>query len=245
MTPPAISIADASVAEGNSGAATLSFPVSLSKAVKRAVSVRYAIANGTASAPTDYASASGVVAFAPGEKSKAIAVSVVGELLYEPDETVTVTLSSPVNATIADGSANGTITNDDTVAVPGHYSGKTSQNETFDFDVTSTGTAVTGLRTGQINQSCSPAGTISGGRIDFGSQPFPIAQDGSFSIDVIASGTVSGGGETAPTATRIQIAGRFSGQSASGTLLKVITFTLFGTDYSCTSNQQTWNASHT
>ena len=64
------------------------------------------------------------------------------------------TLSGPVIATIADGTATGAITNDDTIATPGHYSGKTSQNETFDFDVPAAGDNVTGLRTGQINQSC-------------------------------------------------------------------------------------------
>jgi len=245
LPPPAVTIADATVTEGNAGASTLAFSVTLSKASKQAASVEFATANGTAAAPGDYTSVSGKLTFALGETAKTINVSVVGELAYEPDEMLTVALSNPVNATIADGSANGTIKNDDTLAVPGHYSGRTSQNETFDFDVTSNGTAVTGLRTGQINQSCSPGGTISGGRIDFGSDAFPIAPDGSFLIDVTYPGTVSGGGETATTTTHVVIGGRFSGQAASGTLLKTITFTLFGTNFSCTSNPQTWNAART
>ena len=36
-----------------------------------------------------------------------------GDVLDEVDETFTVTLSNPANATIADGSAIGTITDDD------------------------------------------------------------------------------------------------------------------------------------
>lgn len=239
---PSLTIGDSSVAEGNTGTTTLSFPVTLSAASTEAVSVHYATADGTATAPADYTAATGTLSFKPGEKAKTIAVSVIGELSYEPDETLTVTLSNPVNATIADGSAAGLITNDDTLAMPGHYTGKTSQNETVEFDVTSTGTGVTGLRTGQINQSCSPGGTISGGRLDFGSDTYPINADGSFTIDVTYQGTVSGGGETAPTTTHVVITGRFSGSTASGTLLKTITFTLYGMDFSCTSYTQTWTA---
>ena len=44
MSPPAFSIADASVSEGNSGAATLAFAVTLSKAGKKAASVTFATA---------------------------------------------------------------------------------------------------------------------------------------------------------------------------------------------------------
>jgi hypothetical protein len=245
ITPPTVSIADATVVEGNAGAATLAFQVNLSKPSKKASSVQYATANGSASSPGDYASASGKLTFAPGETAQTAAVSVVGELVYEPDEMLTVALSDPVNATIADGSANGTIRNDDTPAMPGHYSGRTSQNETFDFDVTPNGTGVTGIRTGQINQSCSPPAYISGGGLTFGSDMFPITADGSFTVDVSYPGIVTGGGATATTTTRVVISGRFSGPAASGTLLKTITFTLLGTNYSCTSNPQTWNAART
>jgi hypothetical protein len=244
ITPPAVSIADATVVEGNAGA-TLAFQVTLSKASKKAASVQYATANGSASSPADYASATGNLTFAAGEKSKTIAVSIVGELNYEPDETFTVMLSSPVNATVADASATGTITNDDPIAAPGHYSGRTSQNETVDFDVLSGGNALTSLRTGQINQSCIPGGTISGGRVDLGTTPYPIRADGSFSIDLTYPGTVSGGGQVAPTTTHLVITGQIANGAASGTLLKTISFTLLGTNYACTSNAQTWNAART
>jgi chitinase len=39
----------------------------------------------------------------------------VGDTHYELDETYTVTLSNPVNATIADGTGSGTIEDDDSV----------------------------------------------------------------------------------------------------------------------------------
>ena len=61
LTPPAISIADASVAEGNAGAATLSFAVSLSKAVKKPASVRLRDGERIGVSPADFASASGTL----------------------------------------------------------------------------------------------------------------------------------------------------------------------------------------
>ena len=59
--------------------------------------------------------------FAPGVLSQQVQVSVTGDTAVESNETFTLTLSNPVSATIADGSALGTITNDD-VAVPGNVS---------------------------------------------------------------------------------------------------------------------------
>jgi hypothetical protein len=111
---PSVSVGNASVAEGNAGTATLSFPVSLSHTSTQAVSVSFTTANGTAVAPADYTQATGTLTFAPGETAKSIAVSVVGDTAIEQDETLTVNISNPINATIAVGTATGTITNDDT-----------------------------------------------------------------------------------------------------------------------------------
>lgn len=131
-----LAIADGEALEGDQGPTTLSFPVLLSKAVTYPVVVRYASSDGTASAPGDYSPASGSLSFAPGETSKTIELSVIGDLELEPDETLQVTLSSPVDAVIANGSATGTIRNED-VARPrgGRYSGTTSQNRSISFDV--------------------------------------------------------------------------------------------------------------
>ena len=41
--------------------------------------------------------------FAAGQTSGTIVVAVLGDTVVEPDETFTVTLSSPVNATLGDG----------------------------------------------------------------------------------------------------------------------------------------------
>lgn len=111
--PPVITIASASVVEGNAGTTALSFPVSLSAASSQDVTVSYATADGTAKAYSDYAQSSGTITFAPGETTKSVTVSVTGDVVNEPDETMSVTLSSANGATLGTSTATGTITNDD------------------------------------------------------------------------------------------------------------------------------------
>ena len=57
----------------------------------------------------------GTLTFAAGETEKPIQISIVGDEMPEPDETFTVTLSEPVNATINPlaSSATATILDDD------------------------------------------------------------------------------------------------------------------------------------
>jgi CSLREA domain-containing protein len=114
---PAITISDATVSEGNSGTTAATFSVTLSAATTNTVTVGYTTANGSAVSGSDYAAASGTVVFAPGVTSQSIAVAVAGDTAVELDETFTVLLSSPANATLADGSGSGLIVNDDVAAV--------------------------------------------------------------------------------------------------------------------------------
>lgn len=116
VTPPTVSIADVSQAEGNSGTSTMAFTVTLSKASTTAVTVKYATSNGTATAGSDYLASSGKLTFAAGETTKSVAVGVVGDTTVEADEKFTVKLSSPSGATISRATATGTIRNDDTAA---------------------------------------------------------------------------------------------------------------------------------
>ena len=95
--------------------ANMLFTVTLSApAPASGVSVNFATmdqppAINHAKAGLDYAATSGTVTFAPGEQIKTISVPIFGDLLPESNETFLVNLSSPVNGTIADGSATGTI----------------------------------------------------------------------------------------------------------------------------------------
>ena len=77
--------------------------------------MRYATADGTATAGADYVSARGAVRFAPGQTAKTVAVAVLDDAHDDSGETLTLTLSVPFGAQIADGSAIGTITNADAV----------------------------------------------------------------------------------------------------------------------------------
>ncbi|HSI00225.1 MAG TPA: Calx-beta domain-containing protein, partial [Reyranella sp.] len=115
---PTLSVADATVSEGNSGSHELAFTVALSAAASGPVSVGYATANGSATAGSDYTAQSGTLTFAAGETSKVVRVTVTGDTAVESNETLSLRLSAPGGATIARGTAIGTIVNDDTAPAP-------------------------------------------------------------------------------------------------------------------------------
>ena len=73
------------------------------------ITVHYATADGSATAGSDYTAASGDVTIPAGQTSATITVAVKGDRLPEPNETFVVNLSSPTNASIADGQGMGTI----------------------------------------------------------------------------------------------------------------------------------------
>ena len=113
---PSLSIDSPSVDEGDAGdTATLTFTVTLGAASGRQVTVGYADAGtGSATSAVDYAAVSaGTLTFAPGETSKAVAVTVNGDVTDEDNETVVLRLSSPVNATVGTADGTGAITDDD------------------------------------------------------------------------------------------------------------------------------------
>jgi Calx-beta domain len=147
----AISIGDTSGAEGNSGTTTLSVPVTLSAAGTSIVVVDYATADGTATAGSDYATARGTLTFRPGEREKTVPISVLGDVSIEANETFTVTLSNPVNASIAQGTATATIANDDTAVpvTPGSYQGAT-QNGNFVVFTLMANRTITGFRVNDL-----------------------------------------------------------------------------------------------
>jgi glucose/arabinose dehydrogenase len=111
---PGISINDVSVTEGNAGTIAANFTVTLSEASSQTITVNYTTADSTATAGSDYVTASGTVTFTPGQLNQPISVTVNGETMFEPNESFNVNLSGATNATIADNQGVGTITNDDT-----------------------------------------------------------------------------------------------------------------------------------
>ncbi len=114
--PASLSVADAEAREGTD--ATLDFVVTLSRARTEPSTVRYATADGTATAGEDYAGTSGTLAFEAGVTERTVSVPVLDDAHDEGTETLTLTLSDPAPAghvRIADGTATGTIANTDPV----------------------------------------------------------------------------------------------------------------------------------
>lgn len=74
--------------------------VTLSAPSGKLVTVNYASSNGSAIEGQDYASAIGTLTFAPGETSQSFELSVLNDKDAENTETLTLTLSNPVNATL-------------------------------------------------------------------------------------------------------------------------------------------------
>jgi fibronectin-binding autotransporter adhesin len=112
---PAISIHGTHVIEGNHGVTIVSLVVSLSAPVSETVRVSFSTVAGSATEGEDYEKASGVIEFAPGELTHAIELHIFGDTFPESDETFSVLLSDPVNATIDTPSAVIVIVNDDQI----------------------------------------------------------------------------------------------------------------------------------
>jgi hypothetical protein len=112
--PPAVSINDVTVNEGNSGTTSLVFNVTLSRPSAFAVTVNYQTADSTAHAPSDYQTASGTVNFPANSTSQPVTVTAFGDTVIEGNETLFVNLSSPTGgATLGDAQGVGTLDNDD------------------------------------------------------------------------------------------------------------------------------------
>ena len=111
--PATLSVADAEVDEGTG---PLEFRVTLSRARTEATAVDYATADVTATADADYTETSGTLTFDAGVTERTVSVPILDDTHDEGTETLTLTLSNPVPAAyvqIADGTATGTISNDD------------------------------------------------------------------------------------------------------------------------------------
>jgi hypothetical protein len=110
---PGVSIADATLVEGDLGVTTAVAGVSLSAPSAQTVSVSYATADETATAASDYGAVDGTLVFAPGTTSRSVSVPVFGDRVLEGAETLRVELSEPSGAVITGAQALVTIGDDD------------------------------------------------------------------------------------------------------------------------------------
>jgi hypothetical protein len=136
-TPPALSLAAVSAdrSEGNSGSTGFTFTVSRASDPGYTSQVNYAV-TGSGSHPAsgnDFANGylpSGSLSLASGETSKSFTVNIAGDSVFEFDETFTVTLSNPIDATLGGPiTATGTIRNDDTMPALNITANDANRNE--------------------------------------------------------------------------------------------------------------------
>jgi len=119
---PFASIGDVNVVEGNSGLNLASFTLRLSLASASVTRVRFQTQDGTATSGSDYLPVSGEITFQPGETVKTFTVVILGDTVFEPDETFNIVITGADNATFFSTAATGTILNDDAQVPPRHRS---------------------------------------------------------------------------------------------------------------------------
>ena len=117
--PPTVSVADVAAAEGED----LVFTVALSAASGKTVTVAVATSvetGDTATSGTDFtAVASTTLTFDAGQEDKTVTVQTTEDATEEEDETFTLTISDPANATLGTKTAaKGTIEDDDGTLTP-------------------------------------------------------------------------------------------------------------------------------
>lgn len=105
----AVSVADAPpIVEGNTGTSTVNFTLDVSPANTDDISLEYITVNGTAEAGFDFVGASGPIVIPADSTTYSIAISVIGDAYFEPDETFLLEISNPsanAHITIAVGTA--------------------------------------------------------------------------------------------------------------------------------------------
>jgi hypothetical protein len=127
-------------------------------------------------------------------------------------------------------------------AVDGHYKGVTSQNETFEFDIANGGLSFRGLKTGQINEGCTPHFSIYWNYLDWPNYVVPVSMAGDFTIDTDLTGWHVG---SWPASEHVTIRGHMAGPVGSGSLEMKTAFSGNGISYSCGSGLQTWTVTRT
>ena len=106
---PSLSVSDELTTEGNN----LLFDITLDSPSQQDVEVTWQTSPGTATAGTDYTTNSGTVLIGAGAVQTVVQVATIEDATDEVSETVDVTLSDPVEATLDDSVGTGTILDDD------------------------------------------------------------------------------------------------------------------------------------
>ena len=114
ISPPTLSIANATITEGNSGVTNLLFTVTLSSISATPVSVTASTSGvSTATSGADYVASAVTVTVPAGNISASFSVQIWGDTQFEPTEVFYVNLTNPVGAVLDDARANGFIFDND------------------------------------------------------------------------------------------------------------------------------------
>ena len=138
---PHVSVTDVAKEEGNSGDITeFEFIVSLNEPADFTYQMQYEVLieeHDTATLGEDLLPQSGEIEFAPGETEKALIIEVLGDDVFEADETFTLVLHSGTGFEFARGV--GTILNDDNpivyVSDVTEFEGNSGEFPLFEFDI--------------------------------------------------------------------------------------------------------------
>lgn len=136
-----LSIADATIVEGDNGDTNIEFTVTLNAASDHDVTVNFATQDGSAISTStldyrDFDAVTGTLTFPAGTTTQTISVPVRGDFNFDGTDTFTVLLSNALNARIADGSATGEITDDDDTRPEITITGDVSRLENADVGTT-------------------------------------------------------------------------------------------------------------
>ncbi len=104
------------------------FSVTLNKATTNAVTIRYTTVAGTAVATNDFIPVTGTLTIAANQLQYSIDVTVTGDSLRREDQDFYVQLDNPVNCTLQNDKATGTITNRDGLYYPVANTGYSTPN---------------------------------------------------------------------------------------------------------------------
>ncbi|MBW4551578.1 MAG: hypothetical protein KME35_10780 [Aphanocapsa sp. GSE-SYN-MK-11-07L] len=140
-----------SLLEGNSGTSLLTFTVNLSNSSSQTITVPFATQDGTAIAGSDYMDNSGTLTFNPGEVSKKVIVRVHSDNRLESDETFSLKLGTPTNASLG-------TTTQSTATIINNDSSLSFSSPTFSINEDGTPVqAITITRTGSSSGAVSTA----------------------------------------------------------------------------------------
>jgi hypothetical protein len=112
LSVPDLTVREPGAGVGRSGR-VVQVPVLLSRAEQKSVTADYATEDLTATAGLDYLPAMGTLTFAPGQTRQYIALTVLDDFEYDPDETLLVRITNVKNASLPVDHAVVTIQDDE------------------------------------------------------------------------------------------------------------------------------------